>query len=709
MDYEIDRVEPLTDQVEAVEDRPEGSYLDEKVGGAAGLVVSKYNHAKDCKRREEERALKAYRNYRGLWSPDMTFTKKEKSKVFVKVTKTKTLAAYGQLVEVLFGGHRFPISIEPQALPEGVSESVHIETNPQLQGNPEARAITEKTTSSEDSPYPEMTQGPKGFEISKVGPLREKLGAFADQIIEGPGSTPTSITFHPAMVAAKKMEKKMHDQLEQSHASKHLRSLALEMALYGTGIMKGPFAYDKEYPKWDETGMYVPEIKTVPRVEAVSFWNFYPDPDAARMDEAQWVVERHKMSRKDLRDLKKRPFFRANVIEDVIDCGENYQNEDWEYTLGDRENQLQVDRFEVLEFWGLVDAETLADEDIKIPKSLEGQDTLNVNIWVCGNKVLRLVLNPFQPSYIPYHVVPYEINPYSMFGIGVAENMEDSQILMNGFMRMAVDNAALSGNVIFEIDKANLEPGQDLELYPGKAFIRQEGAPGQALFATEIPNVAQQNMMLFDKARVLADESTGFPSYAHGQTDIQGVGRTASGISMLMDAANGGIRTVIKNVDDYLLAPLGKALFAFNMQFSFDPEIKGDLEVKARGTESLMANEVRSQRLMQFLNVVGGNPNLAPFAKLDVIVREIAKSLELDPDKVVNNMSDAMLQAEIMKKLNPPEQGVPGPAPGPQAPPGVGVNDPTGAGGGNIGTGQVPLPTEPGFSANGVGTGMGEG
>ena len=107
-----------------------------------------------------------------------------------------------------------------------------------------------------------------------------------------------------------------------------------------------------------------------------------------------------------------------------------------------------------------------------------------------------------------------------------------------------------------------------------------------------------------------------------------------------MSAANGSIRNVVKNVDDYLLAPLGKAFFSFNMQFDFDVEIKGDLEVKARGTESLMANEVRSQRLMQFMQVVS-NPALAPFARMDYIVREIAKSMDLDPDKVGNNMAEA--------------------------------------------------------------------
>jgi hypothetical protein len=128
------------------------------------------------------------------------------------------------------------------------------------------------------------------------------------------------------------------------------------------------------------------------------------------------------------------------------------------------------------------------------------------------------------------------------------------------------------------------------------------------------------------------------------------------------------------------------------MQFDFDPEIKGDLEVRARGTESLMANEVRSQRLMQFLQVAS-NPALAPFAKFQYIIREIAKSMELDPDKVTNNMDEAALQAELMKgfQQEQPQQ------PEAQANP----LDPTGAGGGTIGTGQVPVPGEQGFSANG--------
>jgi hypothetical protein len=60
-------------------------------------------------------------------------------------------------------------------------------------------------------------------------------------------------------------------------------------------LMKGPFAVDKEYPSWEEDGTYSPTTKDCPcHVSHVSVWNFYPDPDAANMDDAQYVIERHK-------------------------------------------------------------------------------------------------------------------------------------------------------------------------------------------------------------------------------------------------------------------------------------------------------------------------------------------------------------------------------------------------------------------------------
>jgi len=700
----VKNISPDSEKMLAISDTTSEKATDSSAGSIVNYVDDRFKKAEDAKYSDEQRWITAYRNYRGIYGDDVQFTTTEKSRVFVKVTKTKVLAAFGQMSEVLFGGNKFPITIDPTTLPDGVEESVHVETNDQVKKAEESAGI--KTLLPGET-MPEF--------LKRLGPLQKELEPIKD-VRPGPGLTPTQITFEPAMIAAKKMEKKIHDQLQESNANKHLRSAAFECALFGTGIMKGPFAIDKEYPRWNDNGDYDPLVKTVPLVSSVSVWNFYPDPDAHNMDEAEYAIERHKMSRSELRKLISRPFFRENEIETALSYGPSYVKEWWEQVMEDSSQSSTPERYEVLEFWGSMDRETLERHKVDIPKELKDKTQISVNIWTCNGRVLRLVMNPFTPTIIPFYAVPYEINPYSFWGVGIAENMDDTQTLMNGFMRMAVDNAALSGNLLIELDETNLVPGQDLEVYPGKVFRRQGGAPGQAIFGTKFPNVSNENMQMFDKARVLADESTGFPSFAHGQTGITGVGRTASGISMLMSAANGSIRTVVKNIDDYLLAPLGRALFSFNMQFDFDPEIKGDLEVKAAGTESLMANEVRSQRLMQFLGVVQ-NPMLAPFARLDYIVREIAKSMDLDPDKVANSMQRAAIQAEILKAFQqsqpqPPTapqaggagqvQGTPGAPPEgtPTAPAGVQPQDTQGSGGGNIGTGSVPTPGMQGFSAN---------
>ena len=686
-------------------DKNELSALEEKTederpyDSLVGYVEARYERARTRRYSDEERWVQAYKNYRGIYGPDVQFTETEKSRVFIKVTKTKVLAAYGQLVDVLFSQNRFPIGVEPTTLPEGVVDTVHID--PKEQEQEQALEQIQDLYGSPGDGNDLQPGDTTDMLKDRLGPQTEELEDL-EGLKEGPGQTQSAVTFHPAMVAAKRMEKKIKDQLEESSATKQLRFSVFECVLFGTGVMKGPFALDKEYPNWDEEGNYDPIVKTIPKVEHTSVWDFYPDPDAYNMEDATYTVERHRMTRPQLRALKKRPFFRSKAIDDAIKYGENYNQEWWEESLNDNDVASDfggegfssysgdVERFQVLEFWGTVDKEIVEMQGLEIPEKFLKDDEIQINAWVCNGEILRFVINPFTPKRIPYVASPYEINPYSFFGVGLAENMDDTQTLMNGFMRLAVDNAILSGNLLIEVDETNLAPGQDLTVYPGKIFRRQGGAPGQAIFGTKFPNVSSENMMLFDKARVLSDESSGLPSYSYGQTGVMGTGRTASGISMLMGAASNAIRTVIKNMDDYMLRPMGEALFAFNMQFDFDPEIKGDLEIRARGTESFMKNEVRSQRLISFLQIAS-SPVLAPFAKFPYIMREIASTMDLDVEKVTNNPEEAFRQALLLQQMQQ-QMAEQNPQP---------AQDPTGAGGGNIGTGQAPAPGEQGFTTGG--------
>jgi len=684
-----------------------------------GIVKGRYTQAENARDLSERRWIKAYENYRGLYAKNVKFRESEKSRVFVKITKTKVLAAFGQLVDVIFGTGKFPIGIAETKIPEGETDYAHLDINnvaPDIE-----TSIPDDIGNRIDSPYDVGYEG--DGRTLKPGASFYK-GIFEDSIedqakeagilVDGVSADPQQLELSPAQKAARRMEKLIHDQIEESNGNAEIRSALLESALLGTGIVKGPFNFNKKLHKWDvnEEGVreYNPLEVRVPRIEFVSCWDFYPDPSATNMEECEYVVHRHKMNRSQLRQLRNMPYFNEDAIRDAIQMGANYVEKDYEYALKD-DNRADEDyqtNFEVLEYWGIMDAEYAREVGVELGDEIDDLDEVQINAWICGDKLLRAVINPFTPYRLPYHAFPYERNPYNFFGIGIAENMDDSQQIMNGHARMAIDNLAMSGSLVFDVDESALVGGQSMEIYPGKIFRRQAGMPGQAIHGLKFPNTSQENLMMFDKFRQLADEQTGIPSYSHGQTGVQSMTRTASGMSMLLGASSLNIKTVIKNLDDFLLKPLGESYFQWNMQFLEDKlDVKGDLEVKATGTNSLMQKEVRSQRLTMFLQTAQ-SPAIAPFVKISKLVSELAYSLDLDPDEILNDPEEAAIMAQIIGMQNARQETGEGTQPlGEQSPtmgsPEGSPVEPqelgnTGTGGGNIGTGNVPVAGEAEFT-----------
>ena len=694
--------------------------------GLVGLIKTRFSNAERARLGDEGRWLESYQNFRGKYGKKVRFRESEKSRVFIKVTKTKTIAAFGQLIDVLFGTGQFPIAVKETRLPEGIAKTAHIELNQaplNIEGPEEGRVELPEVKSSEN-PFDVGYQG--DGKVLKAGATlingEDFLGSLQDNytdqdgnlvVAEGP-SFLGEPEIRPAQKAARNLEKLIHDQLEESNGVAELRNALFESAMLGTGIIKGPFSFNKTLHRWEsreEGREYNPTHVRVPRVEFVSCWDFYPDPNATNINECDYIVHRHKFNRSQLRALRNMPYFDKDAIRECIQMGPNYDARYFENQILTEDAKTETDfsdRFEVLEYWGVMDADYAREVGIDLPESVDDLDEVQINAWVCGEKLLRAVINPFTPPSLPYHAFPYERNPYSFFGIGVPENMVDSQQIMNGHARMAIDNLAMAGSLVFDVDDSALVGGQSMEIYPGKIFRRQAGMPGQAIHGLKFPNTAPENMMMFDRFRQLADEQTGIPSYSHGQTGVQSMTRTASGMSMLLGAASLNIKTVIKNIDDFLLKPLGEAFFHWNMQFvEEDIDIVGDLEIEAMGTSSLMQKEVRSQRLTTFLQTAQ-NPAIAPFVKMSKLISELAFSLDLDPEEILNSPEEAAIAAQIIgmqnaqqgtgEETNPIGQqptGTPSPEGTPTGPEGPDI---TGAGGGNIGTGAVPQPGEVGFS-----------
>lgn len=668
-----------------------------RLNGLLADVVGKKEIGKSNRSGWEASATLALRAFRD--QDISTFRGSEISKVSLRTTKVKTRAASAQIKQALFSNGKFPLELRETKDPMGISKYVH--ATAEGQSNPGAKP----GASTEQALY---LPGAIGFEGDgnelEVGATFSKMfKALPEEVVEQATNAAVADgvgklgepTISPAKTAAYRMNQQVHDQLEVTMAMDEAEKMIDEMCIVGTGVMKGPFNEYQEVPFWekqeDGTRIYKPKKILIPRYSFVSVWDLYVDPTAHNMRDAEWVIERHKMTETQLRDLKNRPHFDRNAINELLHDGPNYtddfstdtQTEDPNLnTTSYRGNSM----YEIFEYWGYMSTDKLTQYGLDIPE--DTNDYVQVNVWFSGRAIISVSLNPFQPSNIPYFLTPYESDPYSVYGVGVPESMSDQQKLINGFMRMAVDNLALAGNMVFDVDESALAPGQSMEVAPGQIFRRIAGSPGQAVFGIKFPSTANENLQMVREMRQQADEATGIPSVSHGQTGVSGTGRTASGMSMILNNASLNIKSVVRNIDRNVIRPIGQSLFAWNMQYNAlqHPDIEGDLQIIATGATSLEQKDVENQRLQVFL-ALSANPALAPLIKLSTIIKKLALTMNLEPEEILNTPEEAAFYAQLMGAMQQAgQQGGGG-----QAPEGGSLASPT--------------PDQQGFSGNDLSSG----
>lgn len=602
------------------------------------------------------------------------FRQSEHTDVSMRTTTVKVKAALAQIIEALLANGKFPLTIKETEVSEGVYEFAHIAEGGEQPQAEETEAPREKPYVSSIGFEGDGMELKRGASYSMMGAMFENIPEESTAtVMEGPGLSGEP-TIAPAKEAAKNMEKVIKDQLDASRASAHLNNSVFEACILGTGAFKGPFNEYKTIPHWvkgeDGKRTYQPKTILTPKVSFTSIWDLYIDP-ACSTDtrDAEWLTERHKMNMVEVRQLRDRPLFDKKAIDSLIMAGPNYQEfTSTDTTREDPDLNTSVSRsstlWEVWEYWGYVSTDKLTEYGLTIPE--DAGDYVQVNVWYSGDYVLRVTLNPFQPSRIPYYVFPYERDPYSIYGTGVPEAMADQQKLLNGFLRMAVDNLALAGNLVFDVDETSLAEGQSMEIAPGQIFRRNAGAPGQAIYGIKFPSTANENLQMVREVRQHADEATGIPSVSHGQTGVSGTGRTAAGMSMILNNASLNIKTAVRNIDDNLIAPLGQALFAWNMQFLGDrhPDIEGDLEIVATGASSLEMKDVEAQRLQTFLQL-SMNPALAPLIRLPTVVKRLAQIMDMDPEDILNTPEEAQFYAQLIGQQGMQQTGSPDAAPSP--------------------------------------------
>ena len=608
----------------------------EELASLGSILKSKYTEYKDARDDIEDDWIEDLRAFMGQYDPDVLSkiqSKGDRSQVYVGLTRTKVLAAYSRITDLLFQpGQKF-FSIEKTPLSK----------QPLVEQELAERAALEIQQAAEQV----GTAGIEELVMARLSELTEEIEAETEQRV-------------------KNMEEAILDQALENNLEGKMKDAIMEQVIFGTGAMKaGTLRIEKDH-KWikgDEGFNLIYEENAMPEMEAVSIFDLYPDPHATSVDDMRDIFRRHIISRTEFNALKDYPGFNVDLINECIEMNPEGNHDEAQHEV-DRRNIANVndsntntEKFEVLEYWGSLNGHDLEDAGVEFGEDDDLSMEYDANIWMVSGKVIKAQLNPLPGGIIPYFIFPYEKNPHAFWGTGVPRMMRDSQATMNAATRIYLDNVALSSGPMVEVNTDIMASGEDpTELYPWRVFLREGGDGNQPMVRFYQPQSNSPALVsVIELFRRFADETTALPSYTHGQTQSS-LNRTATGISILMSNANIVLKSVIKNIDDFLTKPMIRSLYDWNMTWNENENVKSDMRIVAKGSTALIQKEVQSQRLLQFLSLIN-NPLDAQMINREKLLTDIAKSLDIDPDEVIKTDKEMMDEQALQQAILASQQG----------------------------------------------------
>lgn len=457
-----------------------------------------------------------------------------------------------------------------------------------------------------------------------------KLNKMA-QLVQGDSGEPTpeAMQAHQilaeARARAEAMEREIDDVLTECDYPAEGRRCIHYAAVLGTGILKGPQVevFTKSRYQQVAEGEWEGSIEEEERPVArnVYPWDFVPDMSGRELRDCEYVFERHYMTKKQIRALpksyddtaiKKLLKLEATATHQTVD-GEGLYNE--LRSLSGLDQNYRDRRYEVWEYHGPIDAKIFQEAGVELSEEEQEMTEIDGIVIFSGDLVLKVMLNPYDTEEWPYSVFVCEPDEACLFGYGIPHLCANSQDILNTAWRQMLDNGAMAVGEQVVVNKKAVAPADgDWTLKPKKVWLATGDAATmdvqKAFSSFSINSHQQEYQNVIQLAKSFMDEESGLPMIAQGE---QGqVTPTLGGMSMLMNAANAVRRAQVKEWDDNVTKPMIRRFYAWMMQFSEKPEIKGDMTIKARGTSALLVKEVQNQQVMALIQNFSQNPTLAP-------------------------------------------------------------------------------------------------
>tara|TARA_A100001388_G_scaffold74749_2_gene53116 strand:- start:10753 stop:12870 length:2118 start_codon:yes stop_codon:yes gene_type:complete len=469
---------------------------------------------------------------------------------------------------------------------------------------------------------------------------------------------PPELMYEEVKMRAERMEKEIRDVLTKSDYVGVINDSILEMCLYGTGCTKAVVLKNHNYPVY-KTAKEDPilveaedfiESELIPMVEFVSCWDLFPTPEATSIENADWVIQRAFYSQQELRNLSDQNGFIPEAIEEAISTGSGieYGSDQSESPVRYNRNRGErIKKFQVLEMWGEFPIEDL-EKYMDIPEGIKAN--LSVCVTVCGGKVIRVVMNPFD-GRIPYDMCYWERNPESIWGDGIYFSIRDLQDITNFAFAQMVEGKALASNPMSVIDPQAFDDGEDLEdIRPGKMIrVRPGNDVNSAFRPVIIPDVTSGLDNLIQMVERQADIASGQSAIGMGESSAYQT-KTATGMSILQSNSNKLTAEVVRSVSN-MISKNVQAVYHWLMADSDDLMIKGDYDAQSTGFMQYVAKEVHNTQLLNLLNILGQNPDLRAHVKMNALVRPIFRAFSLDPEGMVMTPDEKIEEDQMQQQM----------------------------------------------------------
>lgn len=600
------------------------------IQGLAAHVRKAWRAALGAKRSTvEERMLQSVRARRGEYDPDVLADIKKTggSEIYMMLTSAKCRAAASWIRDVLLGTrNEKPWTIGPTPIPD---------LPPEIAKSVVALAVQEAQAYEQASG---QAVGPREMDMV-VSHVKDRITANAKK---------------RAQEACDRMELLMEDQLVEGGFQRALAQFIEDIVTFPAAILKGPVVKKRRALTWKQSGGgYDAEVTEKHTLEwqRVDPMMLYPAAHSTDIDDGS-LIERHRLTRSALAELRGVEGYSTDAIDAVLDEYGRGGLHEWLYI--DSEKALAEGKsaaaimdnpeglIDALQYFGAVQGKLLIEwglEEAQVPDPLQDYEC---EIWLVGQWAIKATVNPDPLGRKPYYKASYEEVPGAFWGNSVADLSRDAQSQCNTAARAIANNMGIASGpqVVYNVDR--LPNGEDItQLYPWKihqVMSDPYGAQSRAVDFFAPPLIANELMTIYQFFSALADEHTGVPRYMAGDANAQGALRTSSGISMMMNNAGKVIKQVIANVDVNVLQPLIERLHYYNMMYSDDPALKGDIRPVARGANSLVVKETQQQRINEFMQLTLNSPVVSQIVGEEAIaglLRLAAKNLDLDTDQIV--------------------------------------------------------------------------